>query len=592
MNEEKILEDAYRNLRNPLFFPDYCRDFLKIQTKEATLVPFEFNRSQEIAWKIILPYVVRMLENGEGAWFIILKARQVGISTLIEAIIDWLTSLLLDRRSLIMAHDADTSSRLYEMFLTYHRHKPDWLKPHTSSSGNAKGLRFDQMRSSVRVITAGSDTATSGDTFQLAHLSEYAKWEHPREVMASLTPALPKNSLVFIESTPFGMNHFYAEWIAATQGKSRLVPIFLPWFNDEGYSLDSYKGKQVELTGDARYYADKYALKQGQINWMQSQVETPLCSGDYNIFLQEFPFNDVDCFLSSGTPYFDTKALRALDIELRTNPPESEECEILNGSISRGKGSVTIYDLPDDKDKIKYRYVIAADCCEGGGKFSINDDNKRAGDTDYNFAVVWDKVLQKQVAMVRNRFDPDIFATQLFDLWKIYANGIDRGYYPLMIVERNNPGQAVLMKLKELASKDKIPFSRLFHEGRMDLGSEPSIKELGFRTQAHGESPRFVILQAVQSRIREGISGIKSLAIVNQCMTFVLDKNNKPMAQEGRYDDGVIAMALAYEGERRDLRYERIITPEPIPKWVQKLRGTGNTGSNPYKLKSINNPYK
>ena len=86
----------------------------------------------------------------------------------------------------------------------------------------------------------------------------------------------------------------------------------------------------------------------------------------------------------------------------------------------------------------------------------------------------------------------------------------------------------------------------------MNKDNEPTLKDLGFRTQKGGDGDRLAILADVQRRIRLGKSGVLSQVIIDQCLTFIKDKNQKPIAQEGRYDDGVIALALNYEGERRD----------------------------------------
>ena len=541
------------NLRSPKLFPSYCVDFLKIQTKEALFVPFEFNFSQRLAWDLIAPHV-----QAGGRW-IVLKARQVGISTLIEAIIDWRTSLNSDVSSLIMAHDADTSSRLYKMFRTYTEYKPSWLRPRMASSGNEKGLNFKSIRSSVRVITAGSRVATSGDTFHCAHLSEYAKWDHPVEVMTSLTPTLPKNALVFIESTPYGLgNDFYLRWIAAKEGRSDYIPIFLPWYNDPGYTLDKVRvgnneAYDADPTKAERYYVDRYNLNQGQMNWMRWMVDTDF-NGSFDGFIQEYPFDDVSCFLSSGKPYFDMGALRNLDLELR-----KARHAVLRGEFDSagqyfpgGDEDVTIWDVPNPAEQVAYRYVISADCCEGGGRNVVDDGQKRTGDTDWNYCIVRDKVLDVQVAEIRNKKDPDLFADQLFWIWRLYGNGLSPAYWPLMIVERNNPGQAVLLRLRQLLTQYKVPYSRLFHQGDMNKDNEPTLKDLGFRTQKGGDGDRLAILADVQRRIRLGKSGVLSQVIIDQCLTFIKDKNQKPIAQEGRYDDGVIALALNYEGERRD----------------------------------------
>ncbi len=586
MSERTELDWAsvYRRLRDPACFPEYCADFLKIQTKEATLSPLVLERQQLAAWAVIEPYYER------GGWFLILKARQAKVSTLCQAISDHRTTLRSDVSSLTMAHLSETSSRLHKMLKMFHNHKPGWLRPVTTSSGNKQGISFSAIRSSMRVLTAGSELGTSGDTFQLVHLSEFAKWEHPEGVMASLSPALPKNALVFIESTPFGIgNMFYQMWVAAKEGNSDYIPIFIPWFDVDDYKIDKVRAGNnepydAEPTKDERYYVEMHNLSQAQVNWMRWATLTQF-NGNFDTFLQEYPFDDVSCFLSSGRPYFDIHALQAKDLELRDAPSEyvCGEFDAAGKFFKSASGDVVLWDVPVSEEKIAYRYVVSADTCEGGGGGGMDDEQKKDGDTDWNYCVVRDRILDVQVAEIRNKKDPDQFAAQLFWMVKLFGNGLIPSYWPMLIVERNNTGQAVLMELKRLYTEARVPFTRLFHRGDMTKDFEPTIKELGFLTRGDGEAPRLTILAEVQRRIREGRSGVKSRVLIGQCVTFVKNKRMRPEAQSGRYDDGVIALALNYEGERRDnMPWE---LPKPIKRsaWVERIQARAAINKrNPY----------
>jgi hypothetical protein len=84
---------------------------LKIKTKAATLESFILNRAQR-----------RFLERIKVLWVEnkiirvnVLKARQLGISTLIEGIIFSLTSYTDNTNSLIIADDLDGSNYIFEM---------------------------------------------------------------------------------------------------------------------------------------------------------------------------------------------------------------------------------------------------------------------------------------------------------------------------------------------------------------------------------------------------------------------------------------------------------------------------------------------
>ena len=70
-------------------FEQYCSTVLKIKTKSAKLVPFVWNRAQ----KKFAVYLMHCLRNGIPIRCIILKARQLGFSTLIAAFFYWLSSM-------------------------------------------------------------------------------------------------------------------------------------------------------------------------------------------------------------------------------------------------------------------------------------------------------------------------------------------------------------------------------------------------------------------------------------------------------------------------------------------------------------------
>jgi len=101
--------------------------------------------------------------------------------------------------------------------------------------------------------------------------------------------------------------------------------------------------------------------------------------------------------------------------------------------------------------------------------------------------------------------------------------------------------------------------------------SEPTSKELGFRTQGEGEASRMAILQVVQRRIREKMSGIQSPILIGQAMTFVKNERGRPAAQEGRFDDGIMALAITFEGERLDNQPYEILKPVKLSAFQERL---------------------
>ena len=93
-------------------FYAYCRINLYIQDKRGMLVRFEPNNIQ----KKIVDYVLQCLEDGVPIRLIILKARQEGVSTIVEALIYWYTATHKNLTSKIVSHDRESAYNLYSMF--------------------------------------------------------------------------------------------------------------------------------------------------------------------------------------------------------------------------------------------------------------------------------------------------------------------------------------------------------------------------------------------------------------------------------------------------------------------------------------------
>src|SRR5690554_7710384 len=106
-------------------FKWYTENFLKIKDKTATIVDFKFNKAQNIVNDIMEADKAK----GKPQRYIVLKARQMGLSTLFEAKIFHDTSTNENKNSLIIAHEEQASSNLFNMSKLYFENIPDVLKP-------------------------------------------------------------------------------------------------------------------------------------------------------------------------------------------------------------------------------------------------------------------------------------------------------------------------------------------------------------------------------------------------------------------------------------------------------------------------------
>ena len=151
----------------------YAVECLKIKTKSGAILPLRFNRSQQ--------YLHARLESIRQRTgrvrAILLKGRQFGGSTYINARFYHRTSLNSGMQAYILTHEQDATDNLFGMVERFHEHC--WLRPSTGAA-NAKELYFDKLDSGYAIGTAGTKAAGRSRTIQLFHGSEVAFWPNAK----------------------------------------------------------------------------------------------------------------------------------------------------------------------------------------------------------------------------------------------------------------------------------------------------------------------------------------------------------------------------------------------------------------------------
>ena len=240
----------------------FARDRLKILPKDEGLIAFERNSVQR---KLDADLDNLLHEHGRVR-AIILKARQMGISTDVGARFYHGACYDEGSRTLIMTHRDDSTRALHAMVERYHENDPE--RP-ALRDGLRKQLAFDN-DSSFTVQTAGavSTGAGRGFTFRRAHLSELAFWQNPQDHLNAVLNAVSKGpgSEVIIESTANGTGGpFYEMAMAARQGKNEYTLLFYPWFDHDEYAADPPAGWSPPES--VLEMAEMHALSPRQLYW-------------------------------------------------------------------------------------------------------------------------------------------------------------------------------------------------------------------------------------------------------------------------------------------------------------------------------------
>ena len=200
------LSDRERIIRTRLRddFQHYSSRCLKIRTKAGEVRPFVINATQAALHERLQ---AQLATKGKVR-ALVLKGRQVGISTYIGGRYYWRTSHKRGFLTQILAHLDDASDNLFGMAKRFHDLCPDLVRPETGKS-NAKELYFSGLESGYKVSTAGSKAVGRSATIQLFHGSEVAFWPNAEEHFAGIVQALSKahDTECILESTEIGRAH-------------------------------------------------------------------------------------------------------------------------------------------------------------------------------------------------------------------------------------------------------------------------------------------------------------------------------------------------------------------------------------------------
>jgi hypothetical protein len=267
-------------------------------------VPFVPNRAQ-----------LTLIDNLTG-WDIVLKARQLGMSTAIQA---WLfyQHMRGNARTNTLCHDDELTSVLRRMVDRYYDNLPDTVRP-PRKYANAKLTTYDALDSEGSIATVGGQAGKKkgrGGSVTHIHGSEVAFWPDAESVMAAAMQA--GNPAIVLESTPNGMTGwFYERCMEALAGDSIWTLHFFPWWDDDEYRIPLGQGETFDYTEDEAALVDAHGLDAEQIAWRRLKLrELP------HTFAQEYPEDPYSCFLSSGNSFFgDVEGVFTAPMDVEPDP--------------------------------------------------------------------------------------------------------------------------------------------------------------------------------------------------------------------------------------------------------------------------------
>jgi hypothetical protein len=335
---------ATTRLRVILDYQYFAASFIVIDQEARGLRPlFPLWESQRFTLDVLGGLEKDRLASGypDGLLLNILKARQLGESTLAESL---LAHRLLTRshvRALCGADVEDQAGYLFRMVGRIYDHLPWFLRPSRFPFVKNREMGFSNgsfLKTAWGKSTRGALQAVSGaegskgaigrgQTYSVVHISELATWENPEQLDTALFPTIPihPETLVILESTAeFAGDWWHQHWQTAAEGLGRFTNVFIPWgVEPQKYSLPAPPDwtpspQTLEIAAKAerelhRWLGHAVSLSRDQLYWYETTRAFYTRKGELGAFLKEYPSDDQECFQYAGKAIFTIEQLDQID---------------------------------------------------------------------------------------------------------------------------------------------------------------------------------------------------------------------------------------------------------------------------------------
>lgn len=298
------------------------RNLYKIVDETGETVTFRPNGSQE-----------QLLGNLHYL-NLILKARQLGFSTLVQLVMLDQCLWVPGMQAGMIAHRMDDARRIFreKAMFAYH-HLPDWLKA---------TVPLERSSATEAVFKNGSSfivgTSLRSGTYRILHISEHGKLcaqfpEKAREVKTGALNTVPPGGHIFIESTAEGQSGDFYDFCQESRSMARLgLPLtdqhyrfhFYPWYHCDRYALSETEARHYDMPEKfARYFEGLkkragITLSSGQQAWYVAKAKT-----QHEDMKREMPSTADEAFeaVVEGAIYGDQLETTIEDERIGKKPP-------------------------------------------------------------------------------------------------------------------------------------------------------------------------------------------------------------------------------------------------------------------------------
>jgi len=302
-NKSRQVKEIIKCGKDPVYF---FNKYVKIQHPVQGLIPFDTYPFQD---DCVQDFV-------DHRFNVILKSRQLGLSTLTAAYATWMALFQKDKTILVIATKLSVAQNFIKKVKVMIRGVPKWLVLPTIVSNNKQLIEFSH-GSSIKAIPT-SDDAGRSEALSLLIIDEAAFVRNFDELWTGLYPTISTGGRAILLSTPNGVGGQYHEiYVNAEAGLSEFKAIKLPWnvhperddawFEKETRNFSERKVAQEYLCDFAS--SGETFLSSPDLTYMYENVRAPIDRAGYdmNVWIWKQALSEHKYILSADVSRGDSK---------------------------------------------------------------------------------------------------------------------------------------------------------------------------------------------------------------------------------------------------------------------------------------------
>ena len=456
---------------------------------------------------------------------LVLKARQIGLTTIAAAYAFWTAFFREDMPWMLVSAGEEAAKRAITRLKYGYTRLPAWMKERGPEVTTWAGQMLGFENNSKIEALPSTAAAGRGDSVYGVIFDEAAHMVDAASVFGALDPLTYGIMIVF--STAKGMgNAFHNWWLLSQSDDSPWVGAFYPW--------SAVPGRDQE-------WSDRTKAKYVGEEWL---------------FYQEYPSTPEEAFAKSGqvaisADLLDMQDWREPEARWRWMPHQRQFEMMEDGDVD--DVTLRLWQPPeverDENNRVVRHpnYVIACDTAEG------------LEHGDFNAISVWNANTMEEVAAMETRFPIEYLGELLEELGNQFYNA-------LIIIERNNTGLVPITYLSK-----EVGYPRLFRMpdyGKRKWGKRT--ERYGWRT---GVDTKPKMIHDFTRALRQGWVDVHNERFRLQMQTYVRDGRGSYNATPGNHDDAIIASLIGYQGVLDIGEYPTIFhdTEMHVPTWKDLL---------------------